>query len=271
MKKDWQAARDRRNRRPAQAPLPYLRAPQLRNRRLMQIAVISDLHLGRCDSADVFRHDDTEFVRFLKFLEHNFERVVLLGDIWETLTMRSPAAPRTALKAAREAHPEIARRFEGKQYQYLHGNHDFIAGAAQGVPDEYVLDADGVRVLFTHGHHHDLLIRKARWLTEAAVWFGGWLDRIRLHRFVDVLRYVDIKIGGVREDASRCSFQRWALEAAKIRDADIVVTGHTHRPTVAEHSEHIFMNSGSCSRGEHNFLSLDTKAGAYALNSNWKR
>lgn len=235
----------------------------------MQIAVISDLHLGRCDSTDVFGHGDTDFLRFLNFLEQNFERVVLLGDIWETLTMRSPMAPRAALKAAREAHPEIARRFEGKRYQYVHGNHDIIAGAAHGVPDEYAIEADGVRMLFTHGHHHDFLIRNARWLTETAVWLGGWLERLRLHRFVDLLRYIDIRIGGVNDDASRCSFQRWALEAAKVRDADIVVTGHTHKPTVAEHGKRLFMNSGSCSGGEHHFLSLDTKTGSYKLSRTW--
>jgi len=47
----------------------------------MKLAVISDLHLGAGDLADGFCHDDGEFLRFLTFLENNFERVILLGDI----------------------------------------------------------------------------------------------------------------------------------------------------------------------------------------------
>ena len=40
----------------------------------MKIAVISDLHLGRGDGSDRFGHDDAEFLRFLDFLEGDFER-----------------------------------------------------------------------------------------------------------------------------------------------------------------------------------------------------
>ena len=69
----------------------------------MKIAVISDLHLGRGDAADLFGHDDAEFLRFLDFLEGNFERIVLLGDIFETLTCPRPLAQRRELVAAREA------------------------------------------------------------------------------------------------------------------------------------------------------------------------
>jgi UDP-2,3-diacylglucosamine pyrophosphatase LpxH len=54
----------------------------------VNIAVISDLHLGNEDGVDSFGHLDSEFLRFLAFLENNFERVVLLGDVWETLTAR---------------------------------------------------------------------------------------------------------------------------------------------------------------------------------------
>ena len=78
----------------------------------MKLAVISDLHLGAGDLADGFGHDDGEFLRFLKYLENNFERIVLLGDIWETLQSRRLGGMRQELLLAREAHPQIAARFE---------------------------------------------------------------------------------------------------------------------------------------------------------------
>lgn len=54
----------------------------------MEIAIISDLHIGSGDQTDRFGHDDYEFLRFLDFLESNFSRIVLLGDVFETLTGR---------------------------------------------------------------------------------------------------------------------------------------------------------------------------------------
>src|SRR6187399_117979 len=89
----------------------------------MKLAVISDLHLGAGDRADGFGHDDADFIRFLKFLEGNFERVILLGDIWETLQSRRLGSARQELELAQAAHPEIAKRFERPKYHYVHGNH----------------------------------------------------------------------------------------------------------------------------------------------------
>ncbi len=66
---------------------------------------ISDLHLGTGGAADGFGHEDGEFLKFLGFLEKNFEKVVLLGDIWETLTGALPVIPRKSCGGARESHP----------------------------------------------------------------------------------------------------------------------------------------------------------------------
>jgi predicted phosphodiesterase len=234
----------------------------------MRIAVISDLHLGSGDAADQFGHKDDRFLRFLKFLEDNFERIVLLGDIWETLTPPVPVGPLQALRAARNAHPGIAERFEQRQYHYVHGNHDLIAHRALGAPEDLVFSDRGTRILFTHGHHHDLLIRRARWLSELGVWLGGWLLRWRMgwiHQAVDRL---EMWLGGV-ENPRGCSFQRWAVSLAKAREADIVVTGHTHVSVRAQHTGALFLNSGSCSGGRFSFLALDTGAGSYDVHSSW--
>jgi hypothetical protein len=94
---------------------------------LVNIAVISDLHLGSEDVTDSFGHEDSDFLRFLTFLERNFERIVLLGDIWETLTVKCPWRARQGLAHAKSRHPEIARRFARPRYKYIHGNHDLIA------------------------------------------------------------------------------------------------------------------------------------------------
>jgi len=231
----------------------------------MKLAVISDLHLGAGDRADGFGHDDGEFLRFLSFLEGNFERVILLGDIWETLQSRRWGSAREELLLARAAHPEIARRFEGSQYRYVHGNHDMVAGLL-GVPDELSFEADGVRLLFTHGHQNDELIQRRQWLSELGVWLGGWIRRVGLGAFYRLCAHIDEMRGGLSLDGTRCAFQRWAVGEAARREFDVVVTGHTHRAARTEHGARLFLNSGSCSEGQLSFLSIDTRRGDYAVN-----
>jgi predicted phosphodiesterase len=231
----------------------------------MKLAVISDLHLGAGDRADGFGHDDTDFLRFLKFLESNFERVILLGDIWETLQSRRLGSARQELTLAQAAHPEIAKRFERPKYRYVHGNHDMVAGLL-GVPDELQLDVDGVRLLFTHGHQNDDLIQRRLWLSELGVWLGGWIRRVGLGAFYRLCAKLDEARGGLSLDGTRCAFQRWAVGEAARREFDVVVTGHTHRAIRSEHGSRLFLNSGSCSEGQLSFLSIDTSRGAYAVN-----
>jgi len=233
----------------------------------MTIAVISDLHLGPGDRSDLFRHEDARFLQFLNFLEKNFERIVLLGDIWETLTPEWPGNPAEALTRSRRAHPEIARRFERPAYTYVHGNHDIVAGAVERVPEEIVLTEHGTRILFTHGHHHDVLIKRARWLSEIGVWLGGWILRLGLGSLYGLFDAIDRVRSGIAPDPRRCTFQRWAVSLAETRRADVVVTGHTHVPLRAEHPNALFLNSGSCSNGQFSFLSLDTRNGNYAVHA----
>jgi len=228
----------------------------------MQVAVISDLHLGRGGSTDAFEHDDHEFLRFLSFLESNFERIVLLGDIWETLTARAPGAQEAELRAAQQYHREIFRRFQRPAYRYVHGNHDLIAGPAMGAPEEYALEADGVRMLFSHGHQGDRLCSHVRPLSELGVWLGAWLRRMGLGPLYHFLAGWESARSGREED---CAVRRWALSHARRAAADIVVTGHTHVAAKAESESRLFLNSGTCSNGNISFLALDSRLGHYEV------
>jgi predicted phosphodiesterase len=231
----------------------------------VNITVISDLHLGSEDVTDSFGHEDGEFLRFLSFLERNFERIVLLGDIWETLTMHCPWRARSGLREARARHPEIASRFSHPKYTYIHGNHDFVAAEVDGAPEQWSLEANGKRLLFMHGHHHDRLIRAARQLAEFGVCIGGWIRRAGFHGLYQQLCRLEQARFESTADAEQCSFRSWALDVAGQAGADIVVTGHTHLPSVSQHGPRMFLNSGSCSRGRFNFLALDTRTDVYAV------
>jgi predicted phosphodiesterase len=127
----------------------------------------------------------------------------------------------------------------------------------------------GTRILFTHGHHHDVLIRRARWLSEIGVWLGAWILRLGLGSLYRLFDAIDHVRSGVAVDPARCTFQRWAVSLASARSADVVVTGHTHVPLRVEHPGALFLNSGSCSMGRFSFLSLDTRCGSYAVQQAW--
>ena len=85
----------------------------------------------------------------------------------------------------------------------------------------------------------------------------------------DRLARIDQARGGVSLDCGRCSFQRWAMDVARHRNVDIVVTGHTHLPTSAEHGDRLFLNSGTCCNSQISFLSLDTRRGHYGVHASY--
>jgi predicted phosphodiesterase len=234
-------------------------------RRTMQLAVISDLHLGAGDRSDIFGHDDASFLHFLRQLEGDFERIVLLGDIWETLTSAHPFDCIGGLREARQAHPTIASRLELPRYRYIRGNHDLIAGAVDGAPDEWTVDADGIRLVFSHGHQHDWLIRRARWLSESCVWLGAWAQRLRLSAVYRLGYWLDSMATQTPRHTKLGSFQRWALVLANARSADVVITGHTHIAAIEQHQRRLLLNSGSCSEGKLSYLAIDTKNSRFDL------
>ncbi len=228
----------------------------------MHIAVISDLHLGQGGPTDAFEHEDSEFLKFLGFLESNFEKIVLLGDIWETLTAKSPLGQAAELQAAQKHHEEIFKRFQRPSYSYVHGNHDLVAGKAMRAPEELMLDADGVRVLLCHGHQGDRLCTHGRPLSEFGVWLGAWLRRLGLGHLYEYFAGLERARSERPED---CHVRRWAQSQTMARDVDIVITGHTHVAAKSELEGRLFLNSGTCSNGAISFLALDTRRHRYEI------
>ncbi len=237
----------------------------------MHLAVISDLHLGH-GRADLFGHEESRFLRFLDFLESSFDRIVLLGDIFETLSVR-PGAQVRELRRAKESHKAIVDRFERPMYRYLHGNHDLVAGTIDNRPDTLTLDVDGQRFAFMHGHQFDWVVKKARFVSEWSAWLAAWVVRLGMTPILKATGVIERLVMGVDagapSDPTTLSkpdrFQRAAMSWAGTHGVDVVVTGHTHHGVVAPHGERLFLNSGSCAEGQISFLAMDTRQGRYTL------
>lgn len=237
----------------------------------MKIAIISDLHLGSGDQADRFGHDDYEFLRFLRFMEVNFEKIILLGDIFETLTGKEYGKRMNELKRCFQAHPEVSKRLVGnrQKYIYLHGNHDLVSAEAFGSSGEYFISVAGSTMLFTHGHVFDRISNNARGIAEWFVWVGGQIMRAGYREIFDFLKGIDGRILGVQADPKKGDFRSRVMNVARSMGIDVMVTGHSHTGGLVECGDGLYLNSGACLEGNFQYLAMDLATMDYSYNSTW--
>lgn len=234
----------------------------------MELAVISDLHLGIGDITDQFGHDDYQFCKFLQYLESNFDKIILLGDIYEGLMPKS--FNNFNIKDCISSHKEITNRFiKNKKYNYIYGNHDFMVKSILKSSEELYLTDNNQNLLFIHGHQYDSFIQNNKIISELGVWLGGWIIRLGFEPMYKIFAMIENIYGCDGLNQIKSKFEELAINSAHKRDADIIITGHTHNAGKSEHGSKLYLNSGSCSEGQISFLSIDTKKGNYNINYSW--
>ncbi|MCB1174357.1 MAG: metallophosphoesterase family protein [Leptospiraceae bacterium] len=208
----------------------------------MRIAVLSDLHIG----GDSFAQQADGFPALLDHLERYFDRIILLGDIFETAFPCWPwQSGQLYLRLFRE-HRVLSQRFRKDPYVLLCGNHDVVAMRRFGIPQRLSMQVDGLRLLFTHGHECERQYRVA-WLhrlTDFYLWWAGFCKRqgfdglYRLAYFFDYRQ--NVADGGLR-------FRHAARQLIRHQAYDCVVMGHTHREEMQRFLDGgIYINTGDC-------------------------
>lgn len=232
----------------------------------MRIAALSDFHIGARRHTDGFRHDLARFERFLDRLEAEHDRVVLLGDIYQTDHAPWPtarAAGRMLARAQRRL-PTLAERFAAPPYVYVHGNHDAIAGPALGCPERIRLPGR-FPVLLTHGHQFDPIAVRTPKLADLGTWTTGRLRAAGLRPLAGWLEHRDVAIKDRRFRGPRGPYAAGAERLAREHDAPIVVMGHTHCPSITPLAGGVLVNTGTCSGGRTMWASVDTERGTVAV------
>ena len=229
----------------------------------MRIAAISDLHIGACERTDGFAHDEAVFLGFLDRLQAEHERVVLLGDIFQTehgtLPGRRSAARQLAHARARV--PRLCQRMRRPDYAYVHGNHDAIAHEVLGAATRLRIADSGFVAYFVHGHQFDPLLQYPMYpLSRAATWFTGRLRRARLGPLAEYFEQKDVQVKHRRLGGPSGPYARAARRLLVRERADCVVMGHTHVACRHEFAEGVLANTGTCSRGQISYVSIDTAA-----------
>jgi len=219
-------------------------------KRKVEIAVISDVHLGasRCHAK--------QLLTYLNSIEP--KKLILNGHIIDIWKFKKRNFPKSHLKVIKKI---IDFAANGTEVIYITGNPDEMlrkfAGTEIGniaIVNKLVLDLDGKKAWFFHGDVFDLSIKNVKWLTK----LGGYDSLILLNRFVNWYlntigkeRYsLSEKMKNTKKGALKYSrdFENAATDLAIEKGDDYVICGHTHQPKMLvkdnKYGKTTYLNSG---------------------------
>lgn len=228
----------------------------------VKIAALSDFHIGARAHTDGFRHDLAEFGRTLDRLEAQHDRIVLLGDIFQTdhSAMPTRRGARRMLRQARDRVAPLRERFDRAPYVYVWGNHDEIAESELGAAAWLRYDGR-VPVVLTHGHQFDPVAVRAPWAANLGTWGTGRLRALGLRPLAWWLEQRDVSIKDARFRGDEGPYAHGARRLLAEHDASIAVMGHTHVPGITALGTGAMVNTGTCSGGRTMWASIDTEQG----------
>ena len=153
----------------------------MKKARLVDLVVISDIHLGTYGS------QAKELLKYLKSIDPKV--VILNGDIIDIWQFNKRYFPKSHLKVIKYLLKWIV---QGKEIHYLTGNHDemfrkfkdFKLGTFM-ISNKLVLELDGKKAWFFHGDVFDVTMQYSKWL--ARLGGIGYDFLILLNSFINFL------------------------------------------------------------------------------------
>ncbi|MCB2410872.1 UDP-2,3-diacylglucosamine diphosphatase [Hymenobacter lucidus] len=221
-------------------------------RRKVEVAVISDVHLGTygCHAA--------ELLRYLKSIRPKV--LVLNGDVVDIWQFSKNYWPAAHMRVVRHLAGLAAK---GTRIHYLTGNHDELlrkfAGTRLGnlrIDNKLVLELSEGKAWFFHGDVFDVTMQHSRWLARLGA--HGYDLLIVLNRVVNFGLH---KLGRPRVALSKAvkdrvkgavnlvsNFEQTAAGLAVEAGYRYVVCGHIHQPEIktlrTARGEVTYLNSG---------------------------
>lgn len=201
----------------------------------MTTLFISDLHLD-AGSPQIAE----QFIALLESEARDADALYILGDLFESWIGDDDPNEHYAL--IRQALRKLVD--QDVPVYFMHGNRDFMIGedfaSETGVrilPDPYVLEIHGTRVLLSHGDAYctdDVEYQEVRKMTRDPQWQAMMLTKPVQERLEFAARAREASLAhgsAVNEDITDVNGE--AIEQA-MREADvgIMLHGHTHRPHV---------------------------------------
>lgn len=221
-------------------------------KRKVEIAVISDVHLG------TFGCHAKQLLTYLNSIEP--KKLILNGDIVDIWQFKKRYFPKSHLSVIKKIMDFASN---GVEVIYITGNHDEMLRKFSdtsigniSVVDKVVLNLDGKKAWFFHGDVFDISIQNAKWLAKLGGW--GYDLLILLNRFVN---WCLEKLGKERYSLSKkiknsvkgavkyiSDFEKVATDLAIEKGYDYVVCGHIHQPKMLvkenKFGKTTYLNSG---------------------------
>ncbi|HEY8958419.1 UDP-2,3-diacylglucosamine diphosphatase [Chitinophaga sp.] len=208
------------------------------DKRPLDIAVISDVHLG------IYGCHAKELVQYLDSIDPKI--LVLNGDIIDIWQFSKRYFPKAHTKVIRKILKMIGK---GTEVYYLTGNHDEAlrkyAGFELGnftIDNKLVLEVDGKRHWFFHGDVYDVTMKNSKWLAKLGG--KGYDLLIILNRLVnhilesmgrEKMSFSKKVKQGVKSAVKFISdFEQTVAEIAADKEFDVVCCGHIHQPLIKE-------------------------------------
>lgn len=231
--------------------------------RKMEVAVISDTHLG------IYGSKAKELVRYLKSIDPH--TLVLNGDIIDVWQFSKSYFPKSHLKVIRQIVKMMER---GTRVHYLVGNHDEVfrqfVGLQLGnfsIENKLVLTLNGKKTWIFHGDVFDVVMHHSKWLARLGAHGYGLLTLLNrsVNYILKLFGQKKLSLSGRVKDAVKgkknisTRFEKVVTDLAIRKKYDYVICGHIHRPEVKEayngSGSVTYLNSGDwvdhCSALEH--------------------
>lgn len=227
----------------------------------MRIASFGDLHLGPNAQTDRFRQREEVLLSLCAHLEETHDQIVLIGDVFQADYGWRLGPDPTVVQSVRRRFPDLSARWGRRCYVHLVGNHDDIPSAQQEFHSmaELQIQADGVSVLYLHGHQFDPISRGLG--ARLTMWSMARLRHLNLMRLCAFLE--ERMLERAHRLLAGDEHLGLAVRAAGIiqeRSCTIVVMGHSHRRACCRLGGGVYANSGVCSPEDLSFISVDTQS-----------
>jgi UDP-2,3-diacylglucosamine pyrophosphatase LpxH len=223
-----------------------------RDVRKMDVAVISDTHLG------IYGSKAKELLKYLKGIDPQI--LVLNGDIIDVWQFSKSYFPKSHFRVIRQ----ILKMMEkGTRVHYLVGNHDEVlrrfVGLKMGnfsIDNKLVLNMKGKQTWIFHGDVFDVIMHHSKWLARLGAHGYGLLTLLNksVNFILRVFGQRRLSLSGKVKDAVKgkknisTQFEKLVTDLAIRKNYDYVICGHIHRPEVKEvqtaNGSTVYLNSG---------------------------
>jgi UDP-2,3-diacylglucosamine pyrophosphatase LpxH len=224
----------------------------LKLKRKVEIAVISDVHLG------TYGCHAKQLITYLNSIEP--KHLILNGDIVDIWQFSKRYFPKSHLKVIKKI---MDFATEGTKVTYITGNHDEMLRRFSdmtigniSIVNKKVLDLDGKKAWFFHGDVFDVSIQNAKWLAKLGGY--GYDALILVNRLVN---WCLERLGREKYSLSKkiknsvkravkyiSDFENVVSDLAIENGYDFVVCGHIHQPKMLtkenKHGKTTYLNSG---------------------------